>query len=321
MKNKSVVFFVFMLMIIIVFSAVATTGKQEQSSLNQSTGHLGGLFTQLPSDPGLSSDDWWAYSSCAFFCGSYYQGYEMFTDVASLIQGIHWWGMSNKNDDPTHYPGDPVGMTFNIIFYKENNTKPGEIVRTYSGIKPHITSTGILYPEVPPTGLYFFECDLTPSCNLSTGWISIVSTGSDNNCSFSWLDSPTGNGNAFETKDGKGWDAPGYGFSLVLTDGTKTSLEIVNMKGGSGVTLGIKNNGNTMVDNFPVDFIVLGGIGKKIEVNAGKTISGLNSGDTTLLQTGKFFGLGKIMIFIVGDGIIAYKHGIQLFMYTIIQNT
>jgi hypothetical protein len=135
------------------------------------------------------------------------------------------------------------------------------------------------------------------------------------------LDSPTGNGNAFETKDGKGWDAPGYGFSLVLTDGAKTSLEIVNMKGGSGVTLGIKNNGNITVDNFPVDFIALGGIGKKIAVNAGKTILGLNPGDTTPLQTGMFFGLGKITIFVVGDGIIAYKHGIQLFMYTIIQNT
>jgi hypothetical protein len=306
---------------ITAFSAVVTTGKQDQSSLIQNTGHLGGLFTQLPPDPGYTTNDWWAYDSSAFFCGSYYQSYEMFTDVASPIQGIHWWGMSNKNDDPTHLPADPVGMTFDITFYKDNNTNPGEIVRSYSDNKPPITSSGILYPEVPPTELYFFECDLTPSVNLSKGWVSIVSTGSDNNCSFSWMESVTGDSNAFQTMDGKRWDAPNYGFSLVLTDGMKTSLDIVNMKGGSGVTLGIKNNGNQMVDNFPVDFLVIGGIRKKIEVNAGKTISGLNPGDTTLLQTGKFFGLGKIMIFVVGDGIIAYKHGIQLFMYTIIQNT
>jgi hypothetical protein len=135
------------------------------------------------------------------------------------------------------------------------------------------------------------------------------------------MESVTGDGNAFQTMDGKRWDAPNHGFSLVLIDGAKISLEIVNMKGGSGVTLGIKNNGNTMVDNFPVDFLVIGGIGKKIEVNAGKTISGLNPGDTIPLQTGTFFGLGQIMIFVVGDGIIAYKHGIQLFTYTIIQNT
>ena len=94
------------------------------------------------------------------------------------------------------------------------------------------------------------------------------------------------------------------------------------MTGGSGVTLvQLKNNGNTTVDNFPVDFLVKGGILKKIEVKAGETISGLAPGDTTSLQTGMFFGLGKITIFVVGDGIIAYKHGIQLFTYTIIQNT
>jgi len=318
MKNKSVVFFVCMLVMITAFSAVATTSKQEKSSGEKNTSHRGGLFTQLPYNPGFNAADWYAYTS-AIFMNTSYQDYEMFTDVASPIQGIHWWGMSCKNDDPSYTPGDPVGMTFNITFYKDNNTTPGDVVLSYSNVKPSITATGVFYPEAPPNELYFFECDLTPSCNLSDGWVSIFSTGSDKNCSFFWMESSTGDSKAFNTMNGNRWDSPRYGFSLVLTDGTKTSLEIVNMKGGLGVTRGIKNNGNQTVDNFPVDFIIKGGILKKIKMNAGETISGLAPGDTAPLETGMFFGFGKITIFVVGDGIIAYKPGKQLFMYTIIQ--
>jgi hypothetical protein len=320
MKKKIIGIFVCMLMMFTAFSAVATTSKQEQASLNQSSGHRGGLFTQLPYDPGFNAADWYAYVS-AIFMNTSYQDYEMFTDVASPIQGIHWWGMSCKNDDSTYLPGDPIGMTFNITFYEDNNTTPGNVVLSYSNVKPSITATGIFYPEAPPNELYFFECDLTPSCNLSDGWVSIFSTGSDNNCSFFWMESSTGNQHAFETMGEEHWDSPRYGFSLVLTDGAKTSLEIVNMKGGIGVTLGIKNNGDQTVDNFPVNFIVKGGILKKIKMNAGETISGLAPGDTMPLQTGMFFGFGKITIFVVGDGIIEYQQGKQLFIYTILQNT
>ncbi len=320
MKRKIIGIFVCMLMMTTASSAVATPDKQEQSSTNQSTGHLGGLFTQLPNDPGLISDDWWAYPS-GVFCETFYQDYEMFTGVAYPIQGIHWWGMSCLDNDYSYVPGDPVGMTFNITFYKDNNTKPGEIVISYTNVKPAITSTGVLYPETPPCELYFFEYVLTPSCSLSTGWVSIVSTGSDNHCTFFWLDSDSGDGNAFETKNGEPWDRPYHGFSLVLTDGVETSLDIIEVTGGSGVTVEIQNNGNQIVENFRVDFIVLGGIAKKIEVNRKETISDLNPGNTMSLQTGSFFGFGKITIFICGDGCIAYKHGIQLFTYTIIQNT
>jgi hypothetical protein len=320
MKNKRVVIFVCMLVMITAFSAVATTRKQEQSSSNQSSGNRGGLFTQLPYDPGYSGTDWYSYAS-AIFMNTSYQDYEMFTGVASPIQGLHWWGMSCKNDDPTYLPGDPVGMTFNITFYEDNNTTPGDIVLSYNNVKPSITATGVFYQDAVSYELYFFECNLTPSCNLSDGWVSIFSTGSDNNCSFFWMESTTGNQVAFETMGGERWDSPRYGLSLVLTDGVKTSLEIVNMKGGFGITLGIKNNGDQRVDNFPVDFIVKGGMLKKIEKKAGETISGLAPGDTMPLQIGMFFGFGKITIFVVGDGIIDYKQGKQLFIYTIIQNT
>jgi hypothetical protein len=319
MKEKIVGICICMLMMFTAFSAVATTNKQGKSPGDQNAGHRGGFLTQLPVDPGYTTNDWWAFFS-GWYNNRYYQDYQMYTDVAGPIQGIHWWGLSLE-DNVTFIPGDPAGMTFTIIFYKDNNTKPGEIAFTYSDIKPSITATGVKYPDVDLFGeLYFFTCDLPSSCNLSTGWISIISTDSDNNCTFGWMESSTGPGHAYCTVDGEFDSAPQYGFSLVFTDGSKTSLEIVNMKGGFGVSLGIKNNGDATVDAYPVDFLVIGGMRKKIEVIAGDTISGLVPGATAPMQTGMFFGLGKIMIFVVGDGIITYKLGKQLFMYSIVQN-
>jgi hypothetical protein len=319
MKNKSVVFFVCMLVMITAFSAVVTTGKQEQSSLNQSSmGHLGGLLTQLPFDPGLKPEDWWANPSAL---GTGWQCYENFNNIAGPIRSIHWWGISAIDDGPFPWPpGDPEGMTFNITFYKDNNTKVGDMVLSYSNVKPTITATGVFYPDYEDLSLqlYFFEYDLTPYCNLSNGWVSIFSTGSDNNCSFVWMGSIDGDDSSRYLLNGH-WAVDLYDLSLVLSDGEDSDMSIVDVTGGSGVTVLLKNNGNTMMDNYPVKFVVKGGLLKKIAVNAGGTISDLAPGDTTSLQTGSFFGLGKITIFVVGDGIAAYKHGIQLLMYTIIQ--
>ena len=66
MKNKSVVIVVCMLVMTAALPAVATTRKQEQSSSNQSSGNRGGLFTQLPYDPGYSGTDWYSYASAIF---------------------------------------------------------------------------------------------------------------------------------------------------------------------------------------------------------------------------------------------------------------
>jgi hypothetical protein len=327
MKNKIIGILVCMLMMFTAFSAVATTNTQEKSSLNQNTSDRGGFFTYLPYDPGYTTNDWYAWPSIS---GLNYQGFENFTDVAGPIRSIHWWGLCSvhqyDNSSFTKWPpGDPVGMTFDITFYDHNNTNPtypGDLVLSYTNAKPAITATGIFYPEgLYSRELYFFEYNLTPSCNLSTGWISILSTGSDNDCCFFWMGSTDGDCEARVIDDGH-WDGTFfYDLSLVLTDGEKPNLSIVDITGGSSSTLQLKNNGNATVDNYPVHFIVKGGIFKKIEVKIKDTISGLAPNNTTSLQTGKFFGLGKITIFVVGDGIIAYKHGVQLFMYTIIQNT
>jgi hypothetical protein len=104
-----------------------------------------------------------------------------------------------------------------------------------------------------------------------------------------------------------------------LTDGEETDLEIVDVKGGLGVNLEIRNNGAEDVDNYPVDFLVLGGLSRNIFKDAGETISYLGSGETKTIDTGIFFGFGPIIIFAVGDGIALYISGWQLGIFTIIQ--
>jgi hypothetical protein len=318
MKEKIVGILVCVLVMFTAFSAVATTNSKEKSTDQQSVGTRGAFLSQLPVNPGYTTMDWWAYAS-GWYNYRYYQDYQMYTDVSSPIQSVHWWGLSLLNN-VSIIPGDPAGMTFTIIFYKDNNSFVGDIAFIYDNLKPSITATSVKYPEVTPPELYFFTCDLPSPCNLSTGWISIIGTESDNNCSFFWMESSSGPGHAYCTVDGQFDNAPRYGFSLVFTDGTNTSLEIVNLKGGFGVSLEIKNNGDTAVNSFPVDFVIIGGMRKKIEVIAGQTFSSIAPGATATMQSGKFFGLGKIMIFIVGDGIISYKQGTQLFIYSTLKN-
>jgi hypothetical protein len=321
MKNKRVVFFVCTLVMITAFSAMATTNTQEKTSNTQTNKSAGRLFTYLPYDPGYTADDYWGYYSSS---GLDAQVFENFTDVIGPIRSIHWWGFCGVNESGTWVgPGDPGGMTFTIAFYKENMsnpTYPGNLNLSFSNAKPTITATGVLYPD--PTGpyeMYFFEYDLPAECNLSDGWVSILCTGSDNNCFFAWMGSTDGDLDA-RIWSGGHWDGTFfYDMSLVLTDSEESAVEIVDVTGGAGVTVQFKNNGDITTDNFPVHIVVKGGLLKKIEVKIKDTISELAPNNTTSLQTGKIFGLGKITIFVVGDGIIAYKHGIQLFTYTIIQ--
>ena len=312
-----------MLMIITAFSAMAITNTQEKTSNKQTNKSAGRLFTYLPYDPGYTTDDWYSTFSSS---GLDYKAFDNFTNVMGPIRSIHWWGICGINNSGQFgAPGDPAGMTFTISFYKENTsspTYPGNLALSFSNVEPSITATGVLYPD--PGGmyeLYFFEYDLPAECNLSDGWVSVLCTGSDNDCFFVWMGSTDGDLDSLYIHGGT-WDSNFfYDQSFVLTDGQEPAVNVENVMGGPGVSVQFKNNGNTTVDNFPVKVVVKGGIFKKIEVKNKNTISGLTPSDTTSLQTGKFFGLGKITVFVVGDGIIAYKQGIQLFTHTIIKNT
>jgi hypothetical protein len=143
--------------------------------------------------------------------------YEDFWGIPSPIGGIQWWGQSGT------YSGvwntcDPEGMTFKIIFYEDNNGVPGNIISEYIQINPSITPTGLMYEYEGHVGefeLQYFEAQLQPECTISEGWISIVSTGSDNGCGFLWANSPDGNSNSFQSRGGL--QQLGTDFAFILT--------------------------------------------------------------------------------------------------------
>ena len=305
MKKKLLGILVCMLLIATALPAVGTMIKQEN---HQDVGSRGGMFTQLPDSP----KGWSEFTS-------YYPEeltWEDFWDITSPICSIHWWGEVSTID---WEPEDPIGMTFNIAFYSNDNGDPGDVVCSYSDISPEITDTGILYIDMWGVWpLYFFKYDLDSPCGLSEGWVSIQSTGSDYDCIFWWMSSSDGNDDCITTEEG----VPTHyaqDLALVLNDIEGTNIGIENIEGGLGITLELKNNGAETVDNYPFDFRVWGGILNNIDVDVGETISSLNPGETMSVDTGMLLGFGKIKIFVIGDGIAMSKDGFQLFIFTIVQ--
>ena len=292
---------------------------REGENCKTSSALTSGMFIQLPTDPGYSTFDFYGWRSSVFAGG--YQCYENFWDVAGPICGIHWWGFST--DLNTGQSLEPEGMIFTITFYEDNDSRPGDMVYSYVDIEPSITKTEIVYYEFGDWWeLYFFEYDLGPCCDLSDGWVSIFETGSDNDCLFRWLGPKDDYGDGLALiKSGEQWEIFIYDFSVVLTDGEATGLEIVDVQGGLGATLEIRNNGAETVNNYPVDFLVMGGASQLIQLfekDAGATISNLGPGESITIDTGPFFGFGPFKIFVVGDGIDMYKNGLQLFMLTLV---
>jgi hypothetical protein len=160
-----------------ISSNIRTVDKNINYPDIQSTnkgGFRDGLFTQLPALPGDPMP--WGWTSSSPF---WYKCFENFWGINNPICNIHWWGDTFLWDGDTAYPGDPEGMTFNIVFYEDDNGEPGDVVCSYIDVIPLFTRTGIMYdyPDEPegPYEMYYFETQLDPCCELSEGWVSIQS--------------------------------------------------------------------------------------------------------------------------------------------------
>jgi len=162
--------------------------------------------------------------------------------------------------------------------------------------------------------MYYFEVELSPCCDMSDGWVSIVGTGSDNECFFTFLCSPDGNSIAYQDMDGEWFERDDFAF--MLTDG-ETSLGL-DVSGGIGTTVEITNSGDETLTNIPVDIVVFGGMLGNINVHIEETVN-LDPGDSASVGTGVFLGLGKIAIGVIADDVVEYHSGMQLFIFTIIQ--
>lgn len=173
------------------------------------------LFKQVPYPPENTKAE--CYTSNKGF--HRYFVYDDFWDVTNPIGGVSWWGQSGTYDG-LWYICDPEGMSFDIVFYGDDNGYPGDIICEYTNVNPSITPTGIMYEYAGHENSFemqYFEAQLYPKCTLSEGWISIVSTGSNNGCSFQWGNSPDGNRNSFQTR-GEFYQL-NEDFAFILTSG------------------------------------------------------------------------------------------------------
>jgi hypothetical protein len=179
--------------------------------------------------------------------------YEDFSNVPHPIHDITWWGNELTGDWPNLYGGDHEGMIFDIIFYGDNNGKPGSEVFVYNDLTAEITDTGIEYvrtggDEDLYLNLYRFEVtELTPPCTLSNGWISIRGVDGDDEWFF-WQESFEGNiqllhGHDFDDLDT--WDAD---LSLVF----RTAVpETITFDGPDEGNYGEEQTYTIMAEGYP----------------------------------------------------------------------
>jgi len=201
-KNKLVLSIIILLLLIsllIIQSGASFTAKDDE------------LFIQEPYGPDDSKAD------CRASSTKYpHVVYEDFWDVTEPIGTVRWWGQSGTYSGMWNSCG-PEGMTFRIVFYEDDNGVPGDMVSEYTDLTPSITPTGIIYEYEGYEGIFemnYFEVQLLPFCDLSKGWISIISTGSDHGCAFLWANSPDGNKNSFQTRGGLVQLNDDFAFSL-----------------------------------------------------------------------------------------------------------
>jgi subtilisin family serine protease len=208
------------------------------------------IFSQLPAPPADPMPLFWSsYSPLGWRC----QG--DFWEVTSPICSIHWWGVAWIYDSGKIISSDPEGMTFNIVFYENNNGRPGEMVQTYVNMLPSITDTGIIYtnPDIPNEffELFYFEVDLDPSCELSAGWVSIQAIYSPTDSGFSWIESLEGNKELLQYGYGQ-WLNDTYDFAFMLTDSDGAPVPDLNCDGSlswNDIALGGLVNGSFSVEN------------------------------------------------------------------------
>ncbi len=134
----------------------------------------------------LPTEAWNFYTSDL---GLGYLVQEDFFEVASDIGDIEWYGLDfNWN---TYVPGNPTGMTFNIIFYEDSGGAPGAEVANFANIEPTFVDTGLAYSSWGD--MWYWQFDLPSIVSLSAGWVGIQSTYCPDGSMFLWATGPDGN--------------------------------------------------------------------------------------------------------------------------------
>jgi len=308
MRIKLVGIVVLMLIAATTISVVGVVNESEDNTID----FKGGIFRQLPSLPDEPMPN---------FLGSdlnlEWQVYEDFSGLNRPICHIHWWGLTVIRDNDTWYPGSPESMTFDIIFYENNNGEPGLVVFSFEDVIPEYVETGIIYDypdewQDGPFELYHFDVDLGLCFDLTCGWVSIISKNSPTDSVLGWIESPDGNGNLYHNDIERDMDV-----SFILAEIGDPEIDVA-INDGLGVSVDITNIGNETLSNIPIDIVVFGGFLSKTKVNKRVTIN-IEPGETKSIKSGLILGFGKIAIGIIADDVVKYTSGFQLLIFTKIQ--
>lgn len=149
-------------------------------------------------------DAWWFGFADSDFD---YLTYEGFQGVSGLIGSVHWWGFQIYYDGYELYNCTRSPDDVTVTFYQDDGGTPGAPACGPYTVSPTVTDTGLVYGG---WRLYEFSVDISPTCALSSGWVSILSTGGDPDCWLLWMSSPDGDGACYE------WD--GYDMELMDAD-------------------------------------------------------------------------------------------------------
>jgi hypothetical protein len=180
----------------------------------------GGIFFQFPYLPTDSGFFEWASEPNR-------QIIEDFWEIPNPICDIHWWGEYLLYDGAQWHFLDPEQMKVDILFFEEDNGRPGKLVGSYLNVKPSVIPTGLWYDYGDPHlwQLYYFEYNLDPCVNLINGWVSIYSVTNNDNGWFMWMTSPDGNGIFLRNESGSIVPYSGD-VALVLTDGEPSNPDL-----------------------------------------------------------------------------------------------
>ncbi|EMR75361.1 hypothetical protein MBGDF03_00850 [Thermoplasmatales archaeon SCGC AB-540-F20] len=205
------------------------------------------IFSQLPIPD--DSTGFGPYSDAG--SGGPWRAYDNFWGLTEVITDVHWWGLwTGVSGQPT------AGDVFEISFCADNGGIPdynNHIVDFTGSLGTEITyvSTGNFYWGWE---CYYMEMDLPAPVSMASGWISFYKT-TINAQTFAWLDSPTGDNNAYQ----KNFGSFLFDWAFELTGGS-AELEIGNITGGLGASSSVKNVGPVEAENVVWEIDFEGGI-------------------------------------------------------------
>ncbi len=202
------------------------------------TSKNGVMFSQAP----YSSSDPWSFYTSSVDLG--YLCQDDFDGLTGAVGEIDWWGLS-LYWAPGWIDCDPTGTEFEVVFYEPGST-PGAVISVHE-----VTDyTAEIYDSFSGFTGWAYHTELSPCGNPGqSGWISIQSTYSPNDCNFLWSGSLEGNQNALQN-GGPLYDS--LAFALYECAGGPPPVDCFIPCGEAPITAVIENAGthDEVVDVF-----------------------------------------------------------------------